>query len=166
MKLPSIPTHLAIVKRSIDLALALIGRDYDGRADVLAVQLTRIGRNRQSPHDYIRAFARDYGVASIVVEPQHELWATAQATGLRIGRMTMDQAKQCLLGGPATDRQTFCQLLLARDPRLKRLVTILRGTGNVALTDRGKMTRLYAVALGLAYADSLQTAHPVPAFTL
>jgi hypothetical protein len=165
MKLAPLPTHLAAVKRSVYLALALCGRDDAGTTSVLAVRLQRLSPSSQLTRDFLRSFAADYGVRCAVVEEGSELVAAAQAAGLRVVPLTMAQAKQCLTGSPAADRQRFFMAVLAREPCLKRLVTFLRGTTKIELTDRWKITKLLAVALGLTYADALQPTSPPTSFT-
>lgn len=166
MKLAPLPTHLAAVTRSVYLALALFGQSDDGHGTVLAVQLKRLGPHSLLPSDLIRSFARDYGVDCAVLEPDSELLDATEAAGLRAAPMTLTQARHLLTGSTTTDWQTFFQALLAREPRLRRLVTYLRGTTNIELTDRWKLAKLLAVALGLAYADAHPQAQSSTSFNL
>lgn len=166
MKLAPHPTHLAAVKRSVYLALALLGRGDDGQGTVLDVQLKRLGPGYQSPSDLIFSFAKDYGVDCVVLEEKSTLVAAMQATGLSVFPLNLAQARQCLAGSSTADWQTFFQAVLNREPRLRRLVTFLRDATKIELTDRWKLTKLLAVALGLSYADALHAAHPPTSFTL
>lgn len=160
------PTHLAAVKRSVYLALALFGRGDDGPGTVLDVQLKRLGPGSRSPGDLIASFAENYGVDCAVLEETSTLIAAVQAAGLRTVPLTLPQARQCITGSATADWQTFFQAVLNREPRVQRLVTYLRDTTKIELTDRWKIAKLLAVALGLSYADALQATHPPTSFTL
>ena len=158
MRSQACPTYLAVVKRSVYLALALFGERADGTSEVLAVQLGRLGPNGSSVIDCLRAFATNYGVTCAVVETDSILLDAAAEVGLRAVPITLAQAKQCLTGSTSPDWQTFFQTVLVRDPRLKRLVTFLRDSSNIELTDRWRLAQLLAVALGFTYAETM-TSH-------
>lgn len=164
MNLVPHPTHVAAVKRSVYLALALFGQSDDGHGTVLAMQLKRLGPDSQPPSSSIRSFAQDYGVDCAVLEEGSELIAAAKVAGLRIVPMTVAQAKQSLTGSPTVGWQTFFQAIISRDPRLRRLVTFLRDSTKIELTDRWKLAKLLAVALGFAYADAQLPIQPPTSF--
>ncbi|MFA5762384.1 MAG: hypothetical protein WC931_02205 [Bacilli bacterium] len=146
---------IAVAYRSHGVGIAVIRGTY----------LVEVRRHRLEPgndvHFAIRKLVRkalaDYGTNRIVVERDGEAdLATANMRGLAIRTLSLSEAKRTLL--PRRDRITHVELakhLLREHPKLRRLVTVLRLSGEIAINEARRLVPLHAVALGLA-ADSDQ----------
>jgi hypothetical protein len=146
---------IAVAYRSRGVGVAVLRGKH-----VVEVRRHRLAPGRD-PQAAIRKLLRktlaDYGTSHLVVERDGEAdLATANMRGLAIRSLSLSEAKRTLL--PRRDHITHVELakhLLREHPKLRRLVTVLRLSGEIAINEARRLVPLHAVALGLA-ADSDQ----------
>jgi hypothetical protein len=152
------PWLMAACYRSTHLALVLAQG-----STILAVERHRIRQRhpRTRLADLLASFARDYGVTTLLVEPDGPLVRAARRlpVATAVHTLPLDSAKVRLLGSDVR-RVTYRALyrhLLAREPQLRRFATILPVTGDVATSDRWGMVTLLAAALAVAGCPTLDS---------
>lgn len=142
---------LSVVYRAKGLGVAVMrGSEI---VEVLRHRLTKEQRLSSSILERIKKTSADYSVKTLIVElnsPVH--LAVRRSRRWKIMLLDIPEAKRYFL--PANTSQAnrrLYQFLVDRHPKLKRMITILPRSGQVALcNDRRRIVPLLAVALGLA----------------
>ena len=153
---PATPWLLCAKYCSPYLALAV----FDGArlVEVTSHRLVSGGRAIEQLHSLMGQRAIDYAPDCIVIEPTQALYMAATATGIPVTAMTLGDAKRQLLGAvPAASNRDLYRFLVARFPDLRRLVTILRASGEIAQSEPWRTVELLPVALGLAALNRVAT---------
>lgn len=125
-------------------------------ADVLEVRTHQLASLKQSSARLVALLARyqaDYAPDLLVYDGRDPFRAIGRELAVPASPMPLGRAKRVLL--PRTrevTHQRLFQALLVDYPCLRRLVTVLPGSGRIALTERWHTVQLVAVALGLAAA--------------
>lgn len=137
---------LAVCHRVPYLVLAIC----DGM-EVLEV----IRRRAAAPDTFgemIRRVITEYGCQTVLLEPNSQLVNEVENLQCRIHTLSLKQAKHLLFPEESnvTNRQLFHHLVEC-EPRFRRMVQILPGTGRIAMTQRWRTVVLTAVALARAY---------------
>ncbi len=141
--------YLVAKYRSPYLALAVL----DGMriVEVMTHRLCHGRRSSDQLHALFVRLATDYAPDRIIIEPMEPLYRAATATGVTVSTMTLTEAKRLLLGDAmARTNRDLYRSLVARCPELRRLVTILVGSGDIAVTEPWRTVQLLPIALGLA----------------
>lgn len=150
------PRVLAICQRTRQVGLAVVAANR-------VIEVRRVNRARSSRAFELRRIAMlaldlagDYGAEYIVLEPNGRLCAIRKYFSIPIVYLGARDAAAELLGCGENTVANLAQHLIAEDPRLARLVTVLRSEPlEIARTERWRTMLLYAVALGRAAAVRL-----------
>jgi hypothetical protein len=141
--------RLSACYRVQNLALAVL---YGG--EIIEVRRHRVDAEHQAPGVIallIRQLVEDYALSELIIEEGPVLEAAADFLPVRVHTLSLQRVKQHLL--PEGALPTYAGLyhqLLKEHPKLQRFVTVLKGTGQIATSERWKTVMLLAVALGLA----------------
>jgi hypothetical protein len=143
--------YLAAASRAGCLAVAVLHG-----TEVIEVRRRRLDDYRgdtRKVNRLVLEVARDYESALLVVEPHASLFRSAGTRRIipRVRVLDLEQARRLLLGDAAapSNRALFDQVV-REHPQLRRFVTVLAGTGRVAVSERRRTVVLIAVALALA----------------
>jgi hypothetical protein len=154
------PTFIAAVCRAEYLALAV----FRGR-QLLEIRQHRVSVPRRSSRylgQQIIELALDYGARHVVIEPDSFLAGATLNTTITIERLALRQGERWHLGITSVlSEQDLLRELVERYPELQRFVTVYANTGHVAM-DRWNITQLFAVALGITFAETLPTSSITP----
>ena len=113
-------------------------------------RVTRSKRTQAAIERCFRALVNDYAPAHIVVPPVLALDEAARRTGVSTMMLGIGAAKAQLLGNRTASHRDLYRYLVARFPELRCLVTVLVGSGDIALAEPWRTVQLLPIALGLA----------------
>lgn len=159
----STPIFIAAIAHAEYLALAVFCE-----RQLLEVRQHRLRVGQRTPiylGTLIADLARDYAAQYLVLEPGSFLAATSLATTLVVKHCPLRRGEHWLMGATLVSSEAdLCQHLVDTYPELRRLVTVYPRTGQVA-HERWNITQLFAIALGLTYAETIspsRSPHPTP----
>lgn len=144
------PRVLALCQRTRVVGLAVASP-----AGVVEVRRVTLRPNQRTTEQarlmcYTSRLAHDYGVTHVVIEPHHQLAPVAHQLPALVLPVAVPAAIAATVAGPPSLR-SLAQTLIANDPKLARLVTVLsRHPLRIAETERWRTVLLYAVALAHA----------------
>lgn len=151
--------YIAACRRGTYFGLALLSD-----STILEVRRHRLLRTRAQRRllaELLSAFARDYAVDHLIVEPGTLAHAAAQLTDLTVRTLTLEHVRKALL--PRKRRRTLRSLgevMVRRHPELRRLGVLIPANQNLNL-ECASIVCLVAVALGLAAPGATTTYQPI-----